>query len=80
MNKKLTGLNIASPVSKSGKIGIIVMLNRVYALVGTSLAFAMMAGPSWAGTPVRVPEPATMTVMAVGVGAAFVARKFLRKK
>ena len=59
---------------------MIVMLNRIYAIAGTSLAFVMIAGPSWAGRPVSVPEPATMTVMAVGVGAAFIARKFLGRK
>lgn len=50
------------------------------AIVGASLALAFAASPAFAGAVVRIPEPGTMTIMAVGVGAAFVARKFLGRK
>jgi len=47
---------------------------------GMSLVMAMAAAPAIAGTPIHVPEPASMSLLAVGMGGAYVARKFFRRK
>jgi hypothetical protein len=54
-------------------------MNRVLVLLAEGFALAMVAAPAMAGF-VRVPEPASMSLLAVGIGGAYVARKFFRKK
>ena len=56
------------------------MLNRAFGIVGTSLMFAMIAAPAFAQSAAPLPEPGTIGVLAVGAGAAFVARKFFGRK
>ena len=55
-------------------------MKRGFALLGTGLLLAMAAAPAMAGVTVRVPEPASMSLLAVGMGGAYVARKFFRRK
>jgi hypothetical protein len=54
-------------------------MTRIFGVMGTGLLLAMVTGPAMAGS-VRVPEPASMSLLAVGIGGAYVARKFFRKK
>jgi hypothetical protein len=55
-------------------------MQRSLAFLGTGLMLVMAAAPAMAGTNVRVPEPASMSLLAVGIGGAYVARKFFRRK
>jgi hypothetical protein len=54
-------------------------MERMIAILGTGLLLAMVTAPAMAGI-VRVPEPASMSLLAVGIGGAFVAKKFFRRK
>jgi hypothetical protein len=55
-------------------------MGRIFSVLGSGLALAMAVAPAIAGNQVAVPEPASMSLLAVGVGGAYVARKFLRRK
>ena len=56
-------------------------MNRLLSLMGAALGFALIASPALAGTGVIVaaPEPASITLLAVGVGGVAWA-KFRRRK
>jgi hypothetical protein len=55
-------------------------MERVFAVLGTGLLLALATVPAMAGVPVSVPEPASMSLLAVGIGGAYVARKLFRRK
>jgi PEP-CTERM motif-containing protein len=48
----------------------------------TTMILLLSAGPSFAGAfdSISVPEPATMTLFGLGIGGAFLARKFLGRR
>lgn len=56
------------------------MLNRLGTLTLGVVIAALAAGPSFAGTSIRVPEPATITIFGAGLAGAFVARKLFGRK
>jgi PEP-CTERM motif-containing protein len=72
-----TGTEIARVHDK--RAGEDVMKSRLLVCLAEGFAIAMVAIPAMAGT-VRVPEPASMSLLAVGMGGAYVARKFFRRK
>ena len=45
-----------------------------------ALAFVMTVGPAFADAIVDVPEPATITIFGTAAAAAFIVRKFSRRK
>jgi hypothetical protein len=54
---------------------------RIFGVMGTGLLLAMVTAPAMAGPGIiHVPEPATISLLAVGIGGAYVARKFFRRK
>lgn len=54
---------------------------RVFALAAGFLALVAPLNAAFAGlAPISVPEPATLTLMAVGVGGALIASRFRKKK
>jgi len=55
-------------------------MKRAFALLGTGFLLAMATAPAMAGVTVRVPEPASMSLLAVGIGGAYVAKKLFRRK
>jgi len=46
--------------------------------IAWSLAMAALgvlsSGPAWAGSPIQIPEPASLALLAVGVGAIAIFR------
>jgi len=54
-------------------------MNRILFAFGAGFALAMSVAPAMAGQ-VRVPEPTTMSLLAVGIGGAYVAKKFFGRK
>jgi hypothetical protein len=56
------------------------MYSRVSAVVGTGLLLSLVAMPALAGIPVRLPEPATISIFGVAAVGALVARKFFGRK
>jgi hypothetical protein len=55
-------------------------MTRIFGVMGTGLLLAMVTAPAMAGLTVAVPEPASMSLLAVGIGGAYVAKKFFRRK
>jgi hypothetical protein len=53
--------------------------NRVLVCLIEGFAVAMVAAPAMAGAT-RVPEPASMSLLAVGIGGAYIAKKFFGRK
>jgi len=60
------------------------MIDRIVTIAGAALGFALVAAPTLAGTGpgvfIGVPEPATMTLLGLGVAGAFVAKKLVGRK
>jgi len=54
-------------------------MKRILFAFGAGFALAMSVAPAMAGQ-VRVPEPTTMSLLAVGLGGAYVAKKFFGRK
>ena len=54
-------------------------MNRILFVFGAGFAIAMSAVPAMAGA-LPVPEPATISLLAVGIGGAYVAKKFFGRK
>ncbi len=48
--------------------------------VTTLIATALMAGTAFAGNPIVTPEPASMALLAAGVGGIALVRKLRRRK
>jgi len=48
-------------------------------IITAALILAASAVPAFAGT-IRVPEPATMTLFGLGVGGAYLAKRFIGRK
>jgi hypothetical protein len=48
--------------------------------IAAALLFVGTSAPAFAGTPIAVPEPATMTLFGLGVGGAYLAKRFLGRK
>jgi hypothetical protein len=53
---------------------------KISSLALTVLAVLAPINAAWAGLPVQVPEPATLSLVAVGVAGAIVAARFRNKK
>ena len=49
-------------------------------LIVAALVLAGSAAPAFAGNPIAVPEPATMTLFGIGAGAAYLAKRFIGRK
>jgi PEP-CTERM motif len=49
-------------------------------IIVAALVLVGTVGPAFAGTIVRVPEPATMTLFGVGVGGAYLVKRFIGRK
>ena len=55
-------------------------LKSLTGIVATAVGLALIAGPAYAGDPIEVPEPGTLSILAAGVvGAIIVARLRNRK-
>jgi hypothetical protein len=71
---------MAEIVRLNARMGLIM---KVFALAIGALALSAPLNAAFAGIvefPVSIPEPATLTLMAVGVGGAFIASRFRKKK
>jgi hypothetical protein len=49
-------------------------------IVIAALVLAGTVGPAFAGTPVSLPEPATMTLFGVGAAGAYLIKRFAGRK
>jgi hypothetical protein len=48
-------------------------------IIAAALVLVATAAPAFAGT-ISVPEPATMTLFGLGVGGAYLAKRFIGRK
>jgi PEP-CTERM motif len=53
-------------------------MDRIISVLGVAFGIALVAAPAFA--QVRLPEPATMSVLGLGIAGAFVARKLIKRK
>lgn len=53
---------------------------KILALAAGALALLAPLNAAYAGLPIEVPEPATLSLMAIGVAGAVVASRFRKKK
>jgi len=59
------------------------MFDRIVTTTGTALLLALVAAPAFAqvaGIPTGVPEPATVSLFAIGAAGAYVAKRFRGRK
>ena len=49
-------------------------------LVLATLALVTTVAPAFAGIPIQVPEPATMTLFGLGAGGVYLAKRFIGRK
>ena len=56
------------------------LFNGLFVLAGALTVFALSAGSAAASSPISVPEPASMTIVGVGVAAVYVLNRFRGKK
>src|SRR4051794_38815776 len=49
-------------------------------IIAAALVLVGSAAPALAGTPIPVPEPATLTLFAVGAGGAYLVKRFVGRK
>ena len=62
------------------------MVDRLLTVLGSALMLALVASPAAAQIcqldcgPRPLPEPATMTIFAVGAAGAFIIKKFIGRK
>ena len=57
------------------------MIDRIVTVIGTVLILVSVTQPAMAGIPVNpLPEPATMTLFGLGVGGAYLAKRFIKRK
>jgi PEP-CTERM motif len=52
-------------------------MNRI---IAAALILAASAVPAWAAVAVQVPEPATMSLFGLGVGGAYLVKRFIGRK
>jgi PEP-CTERM motif len=53
-------------------------MDRIVSILGVALGIGLIAHPAFAVA--LIPEPATMSVLGLGVAGAFVARKLIKRK
>ena len=53
------------------------MMDRI---VLSALVLVISAAPAFAGVPAQIPEPATMTLFGLGVGGAYLVKRFISRK
>jgi hypothetical protein len=49
-------------------------------IVVAALVLVGTVGPAFAGAPVALPEPATLTLFGVGAGGAYLIKRFVGRK
>jgi hypothetical protein len=49
-------------------------------IIAAALILVGSAAPVLAGTPIVVPEPATMSLFGLGIGGAYLAKRFIGRK
>jgi CHASE2 domain-containing sensor protein len=49
-------------------------------IIAAALVLVGSAAPALAGTPIPVPEPATLTLFGLGVGGAYLVKRFAGRK
>jgi hypothetical protein len=52
-------------------------MNRI---IASALVLMASAAPAFAGVGAALPEPATMTLFGLGVGGAYLAKRFIGRK
>lgn len=53
---------------------------KILALAAGAFALLAPLNVAWAGLPISVPEPASLSILAIGVAGALVASRFRKKK
>ena len=49
-------------------------------IIVATLVLVGTVGPAFAGTPVQLPEPATMTLFGLGAGGVYLVKRFIGRK